>query len=167
MPFQAIAWAWKVDLADPVERCVLLWCAGQSGPHDFIVDLDLDALERFSGVDTDGLRRALLALQSKGLIRADLDFAGCVRVVVPVLPLEQAGDEFFIADNRDPLPASTKALVVKAAGGLCFACGSAAEPQVDHILPRRWGGTNDISNLQVLCGDCNRRKRDRQGWVAA
>ena len=32
---------------------------------------------------------------------------------------------------------------------------------VDHIVPRAAGGTDERSNLQVLCRACNSSKRDR------
>ncbi len=28
----------------------------------------------------------------------------------------------------------------------------------DHILPRRWGGKDDIDNMQTMCKDCNEAK---------
>lgn len=33
--------------------------------------------------------------------------------------------------------------------------------EVDHIIPRRRGGTDHMENLQLLCGHCNRIKGDR------
>ena len=31
---------------------------------------------------------------------------------------------------------------------------------VDHIVPRRWGGTNARANLLTACHPCNSRRRD-------
>lgn len=33
--------------------------------------------------------------------------------------------------------------------------------EVDHIVPRSQGGSNDLSNLQALCSLCNVQKLDR------
>ncbi len=51
----------------------------------------------------------------------------------------------------------------------CMACGRSVEEDkiklnVDHIVPVDWGGTNDISNLQSLCEECNHGK---QAWVSS
>jgi ATP adenylyltransferase len=54
--------------------------------------------------------------------------------------------------------------VLKRAKHRCELCGiSASEKalEVDHILPRNSGGSDDISNLQALCYSCNAMKRDR------
>jgi 5-methylcytosine-specific restriction endonuclease McrA len=40
------------------------------------------------------------------------------------------------------------------ANGFCEECGGLLKPgqsQVDHIKPRALGGTNELSNAQVLC----------------
>jgi ATP adenylyltransferase len=54
--------------------------------------------------------------------------------------------------------------VLKRAKFRCELCGISAEKkalEVDHILPRNNGGSDDISNLQALCYTCNAMKRDR------
>ena len=38
----------------------------------------------------------------------------------------------------------------------CQACGKLTRtPQVHHIVPRRQGGTDELSNLVTLCGRCH------------
>jgi len=62
--------------------------------------------------------------------------------------------------------------VLKRAKYRCELCGvSASEKalEVDHIIPRNHGGTDDINNFQALCYSCNAMKRDRddtdfRGW---
>jgi diadenosine tetraphosphate (Ap4A) HIT family hydrolase len=54
--------------------------------------------------------------------------------------------------------------VLKQAKFRCELCGVSAEVkalEVDHIVPRNKGGTDDESNLQALCYSCNAMKRDR------
>jgi|SRR5579863_6052306 len=43
-------------------------------------------------------------------------------------------------------------------GHKCVNCGAVDDLQIDHIQPLSSGGTDDVDNLQILCGDCNRRK---------
>lgn len=47
----------------------------------------------------------------------------------------------------------------------CVKCGGyfrKEEIEIDHRIPKRDGGTDDLWNLQPLCKHCNRSKRDRQ-----
>jgi hypothetical protein len=34
---------------------------------------------------------------------------------------------------------------------------------IDHIVPRRYGGSNELANLQALCTGCNSRKGAKVG----
>lgn len=43
-------------------------------------------------------------------------------------------------------------------GRRCFYCGAKKPLQIDHIIPRAKGGSDDIENLQLLCARCNRVK---------
>ena len=54
--------------------------------------------------------------------------------------------------------------VLKRARFRCELCGISADVralEVDHIVPRTRGGTDDLDNLQALCYRCNAMKRDR------
>ena len=51
-------------------------------------------------------------------------------------------------------------------GRICRYCGSDEEPlHIDHIIPRKVGGTHDLDNLQVLCKACNLRKSSKDEGV--
>lgn len=62
---------------------------------------------------------------------------------------------------------AVRAELLEHAGHKCQACPSAENLEIDHIVPVSQGGTGDISNLQVLCRPCNRRKRTRSTSYAA
>jgi ATP adenylyltransferase len=54
--------------------------------------------------------------------------------------------------------------VLKKAQFHCELCGISADIralEVDHIVPRNLGGTDDPTNLQALCYSCNSMKRDK------
>ena len=40
----------------------------------------------------------------------------------------------------------------------CVGCGDKEKLTIDHIKPVSKGGTDDVSNLQILCSRCNRVK---------
>jgi ATP adenylyltransferase len=67
--------------------------------------------------------------------------------------------------NQDPVPGTLRWQVISRALGRCEACGiSSAERalEVDHIVPRSRGGSNELWNLQALCSLCNVQKLDRE-----
>jgi len=65
--------------------------------------------------------------------------------------------------HRTPISGSIKVRVLTRARGRCECCGAHEHQralEVDHILPRNQGGSDDLSNLQALCFRCNAAKRD-------
>jgi 5-methylcytosine-specific restriction endonuclease McrA len=66
----------------------------------------------------------------------------------------------------DPVPSTVRYDVLKC-DRKCVLCGAAPELDsdvrlhVDHIVPRSKGGSNDMSNLQALCAECNLGKSNR------
>lgn len=66
--------------------------------------------------------------------------------------------------RRRPLTRVITNRVFRRDGFVCKHCG--AEPgveklHIDHILPLSAGGTNDLTNLQVLCEPCNLAKSNK------
>jgi 5-methylcytosine-specific restriction endonuclease McrA len=62
------------------------------------------------------------------------------------------------------VPGTARYEVLKRARFRCELCGVSADVralEVDHIVPRNRGGTDDPDNLQALCYSCNATKRDR------
>jgi ATP adenylyltransferase len=62
------------------------------------------------------------------------------------------------------LSGSLRYEVLKRAGFRCELCGISADDraiEVDHILPRKHGGKDDLTNLQALCFKCNANKGAR------
>ena len=53
---------------------------------------------------------------------------------------------------------TTKKLVYSRDGGSCKCCGDNESLEYDHIEPYSCGGSNDASNIQLLCRKCNRSK---------
>jgi ATP adenylyltransferase len=54
--------------------------------------------------------------------------------------------------------------VLKRAGGRCELCGVSVEEraiEIDHIIPRKHGGSDETTNLQALCYRCNANKGAR------
>ncbi len=59
---------------------------------------------------------------------------------------------------------SEKRAAYEKQNGICAKCGKHFEydeMEGDHITPWSQGGKTELSNLQMLCKDCNRRKSDR------
>jgi 5-methylcytosine-specific restriction endonuclease McrA len=78
---------------------------------------------------------------------------------------EQRGEEVFAhrSRQRTPISGSIKYRVLTRAKGRCECCGAHEHQralEVDHIVPRNHGGSDDLSNLQALCFRCNAGKRD-------
>jgi 5-methylcytosine-specific restriction endonuclease McrA len=68
--------------------------------------------------------------------------------------------------------------LIKKYKGVCALCGCVVtletnaknQASVDHVIPRSAGGSEEFSNLQLLCRECNQNKGstiiDEDGEVA-
>lgn len=80
--------------------------------------------------------------------------------------LEKRGGSVFQHRRKSAgyISGTLKYDVLKRAQFHCELCGIAADKkalEVDHIVPRNKGGSDDLENLQALCYSCNAMKRDR------
>ena len=79
---------------------------------------------------------------------------------------EQKTDEYIKRTERRKMSDSLRYDVMKRDDFKCVLCGRSAKKdgvslEIDHIKPISKGGKTTISNLQTLCRECNRGKRDK------
>ena len=80
--------------------------------------------------------------------------------------IEQRGDDAWSHRKKSVgyISGTLRYEILKRAKFRCELCGISAEKkalEIDHIIPRVKGGSDDQSNLQSLCYSCNSMKRDR------
>ena len=66
--------------------------------------------------------------------------------------------------KRQYIPPTIRQAVSEQCKGKCALCGDsyAAKFDVDHIVPLREGGLDNISNMQALCRPCHARKCEQE-----
>jgi hypothetical protein len=60
------------------------------------------------------------------------------------------------SSTRKRIPDDVKQYVMMRGEGRCQSCESSAELQFDHIILLAMNGSNNLENLQIPCGPCNR-----------
>lgn len=80
----------------------------------------------------------------------------------------KSGESEPVRNGRRSVPALRRLEVLARDGYRCQRCRRDIDEiaalhlrlEIDHIVPVSKGGGNEISNLQVLCQECNQAKRD-------
>ena len=65
------------------------------------------------------------------------------------------------APKRETIPEEVRVAVWRRDQGKCAKCGSRKNLEYDHIIPISKGGSNTVRNIELLCEECNRRKKDK------
>jgi hypothetical protein len=126
-----------------------------------IAEMPVPVLENHGVVSVDG---SLVGLTTERLTyeqRAKL-VAACEARIAQFLAERGTGVWSGLVESL-PVPESIRYQVL-ARDRKCVLCGAGPETvqlQVDHITPKSRGGSNDLTNLQVLCATCNRGKSNR------
>ncbi len=74
--------------------------------------------------------------------------------------------DMIIKNQREPLTPSQRFEIMSRDKFRCQLCGATAKHnarlEIDHKIPVKKGGTNDLDNLWTLCFNCNRSKAARE-----
>lgn len=87
-------------------------------------------------------------------------FAHCIICGVNLRVLNQEAQIVEDSPKRLQWNAETKHALLQALGSKCVWCGETREEalEIDHFIPLSWCGSNDLSNLQILCSNCHRER---------
>jgi hypothetical protein len=73
-------------------------------------------------------------------------------------------------ETRKFISPEKRAAIIAAYDNACQICGRVFvqrdTPEIDHLLPKSKGGTEEHDNLCLLCRLCNGRRHDRSGMEA-
>ena len=84
--------------------------------------------------------------------------------LIDLMLVVQVGQRRYPPTKRIAWPKGLKEQLMRRQRNLCVYCGHRYAPhffEIDHMNPVAFGGSNQASNLQVLCRPCNGRKGDQ------
>ena len=128
---------------------------------DGYCDKSLDELSAYSQIPRSTLLRAITELRRAGLVvsirrgqgQASLNYLAHrdgKRIALP-----------STARSKSAITAELRWEIWERDNFTCQVCGVQRDLTIDHITPRKMGGTWDKVNLRTLCRSCNARKGAR------
>lgn len=125
------------------------------------IDMPPFRLARLCGCTIPSLSKALATLIEEGkVIETDHGLWS---------PCIDKWAELWLKGSRRPaIPKRILSEVWDRYGACCVYCGDQSGPfDVDHVMPRSRGGSDDAENLVIACSHCNRSKGSRtpEEWM--
>lgn len=168
MSSSALTWAMSVDTGYPSCKLALIMMAEQShgGEYEDVWVGTEEDLARSCLMDDLEASWTLWALEDMGLIRRCVDSAGTrawrlnvdrVLDVAALLPRARLAR----SNHGAKIPKERRQRIYERDEYRCVRCGSTEDLTLDHIKPRKHGGSNTEENLQTMCRSCNCSKGAR------
>lgn len=159
MSVYATVWAFQQHEISSTEKFVLV-CLADYANQDNECFPSQARLAEMTELSERGVRAALAGLEAKGLIlrtprrERGLPTSDWYKLAAPLpeFPKGRPGS------NGAVVPFAIAKAVYERDGYRCRRCGCGSNLSIDHVLPRALGGSNEESNLQVLCRSCNTQK---------
>jgi hypothetical protein len=101
--------------------------------------------------------KGLLAHSNPNISTVDLIDKLCDLGIESWDPGQKATKKVSAAPRKSSSKAAKYRAVWRKAKSECENCGSRYALQIEHVYPRALGGTDDPSNLKLLCRSCNQR----------
>ena len=117
--------------------------------------------QSFSDTDRSPTWAVVLATLWTWTVIAALFLADCL---IWVMLITRSGERRIRPTKRKTWPKGLKQELMRRQDSTCVYCAYrriARSLDIDHIIPAVRGGSNDPSNLQVICRPCNQRKGDQ------
>lgn len=180
MSLVAFSEVWLKSRASGGTLLVLLAIADNAGPDDGLAWVGEEHLAAKSRLSIRQVRRAIDELKS--LDELEIwewnpgigPWRNCYRVILGEFSFWRGVDpasKLAASMKRRPgkseiktrpkIPAALRRSILERDGFSCQHCAATEKLCVDHIVPWSKGGSDDPTNLQILCAPCNSRKGDK------